>query len=119
VNLKLILNIFYVEDVYLKSFKVALVVGSFLNMINQGGQIVNLEFEQINYFKLVLTYIVPFLVSSYTAITIQMKFDIGSKAIISSKIHCLTCDENAIVVRRNEIIPLCKNCGINTNWEAI
>jgi len=43
------------------------------DIINQGDYIFNMMYENINYFKLVLTYIVPFCVSTYTAITINLK----------------------------------------------
>ncbi len=56
-----------------QSTKISLVVGTILNIINQGDYIFNMMYENINYFKLVLTYIVPFCVSTYTAITINLK----------------------------------------------
>jgi len=118
-NFKLISNLLCVQDVYIKSFKVALVVGSFLNMINQGNFILSLDFDSINYFKLILTYIVPFIVSSYTAISIQMKFNIGTKALVCTDVTCTSCNKISILLQQNQQIPLCENCGINTNWKAI
>ncbi|HIP30902.1 MAG TPA: hypothetical protein EYG93_01890 [Sulfurospirillum arcachonense] len=56
-----------------QSTKIAIVVGTILNIINQGDYIFNMMFEHINYFKVGLTYVVPFCVSTYTAITINIK----------------------------------------------
>jgi len=116
---KVISNLLCVQDVYNKSFKVALIVGSFLNIINQGNFIVSQDFDSINYFKLILTYIIPFIVSSYTAISIQMKFNIGTKSLVCTDVKCTTCNNTNILLQQNQQIPLCKNCGINTNWKAI
>lgn len=47
------------------AFRVALVVGTLLNTINQGGAIWN--GADIDWFHGLLNYLVPFLVSSYSA----------------------------------------------------
>lgn len=56
-----------------QSTKIAIVVGTILNIINQGDYIFHMMFDHINYFKMGLTYIVPFCVSTYTAISINLK----------------------------------------------
>lgn len=47
------------------SLKVAVVVGTILNLINQGDAL--LALEAVNWGKLVLTYFVPFAVATYSA----------------------------------------------------
>jgi hypothetical protein len=49
---------------------VALVVGSILNLINQGDAL--LAGERLNITKLVMTYVVPYLVSTYGAVSFRM-----------------------------------------------
>jgi hypothetical protein len=49
----------------LRSILVAVVVGSVLNLINQGAEIVS--GKSVDVLKLLLTYAVPFLVVSYGA----------------------------------------------------
>lgn len=56
-----------------QSAMVAIVVGSILNLINQGDAI--LYGGAINPFKLALTYIVPFLVSTYGAWSMARTID--------------------------------------------
>lgn len=63
------------KDVVISSLKVALVVGSVLNIINQGDAIFKLNFEQINWFKLGLTFMVPYMVSSYASVRVKLKSD--------------------------------------------
>jgi hypothetical protein len=54
-----------------RSFYVALVVGTILNIINQGDAL--LAQTPINWFKIVLTYLVPYGVCTYGAVSTQMR----------------------------------------------
>ena len=49
------------------AIKVSLIVGVILNLINQGEAIFGLNYTAINYYKLLLTFSVPFLVSVYAS----------------------------------------------------
>ena len=49
------------------AIKVSLIVGVILNLINQGDSIFSLEFQHVNYVKLILTFLVPFAVSVYSS----------------------------------------------------
>jgi hypothetical protein len=54
-----------------RSFYVALVVGTILNIINQGDAL--LVHASINWFKIVLTYLVPYGVCTYGAVSMQLR----------------------------------------------
>ena len=54
-----------------RSLYVALVVGSVLNLINQGDALLGMA--PINWLKLVLTYFVPYAVCTYGAVSYQLK----------------------------------------------
>jgi len=60
-------------EILKQSLKISIIVGTILNIINQGDYLFNMMFNDINYFKLALTYFVPFCVSTYTAITVKMQ----------------------------------------------
>ena len=53
--------------------KMGLVVGTILNCINQGECLYNLEFENLEVGKLLITYTVPFFVSLYTSTIIKLR----------------------------------------------
>jgi hypothetical protein len=53
-----------------RSLWVALVVGTILNLINQGDAL--LAGHRLNITKLALTYVVPYLVSTYGAVSFRM-----------------------------------------------
>ena len=79
------------KEMIIKSLKISAVVGTILNLINQGELIFALDFVNIDYIKSILTYIVPFLVSTYTAISIKMQFNIGDVAYVDATLLCKSC----------------------------
>ena len=54
-----------------RSFLAALVVGTVLNVISQGDALFGTM--PINWFKVILTYIVPYAVSTYGAVSVQIR----------------------------------------------
>jgi hypothetical protein len=53
-----------------RSLWVALVVGTVLNLINQGDRLVS--GQRLDFVKLALTFIVPYLVSTYGAVSLRL-----------------------------------------------
>ena len=56
-----------------RALLVAAVVGTVLNLINQGDTL--LGFGSINWLKVALTYIVPYCVSTYGAVSYRLSVD--------------------------------------------
>lgn len=54
-----------------RSFFAAPVVGTVLNFINQGDALFG--GAPLNWFKIILTYLVPYAVSSYGAVSVQIR----------------------------------------------
>lgn len=61
----------------LAAIKVALVVGTVLNLINQGGRV--LDGLPPSWFHVALNFLVPYLVSSYSAARNEMRRDEGKE----------------------------------------
>ena len=55
-----------------KAIIISLTVGTVLNLINQGDFIFHMQWEKINTFKILLTYLTPFCVSTYSTATALM-----------------------------------------------
>ena len=68
-----IISIAFSKEVVLTSLKVALVVGILLNLINQFEAIIGLEFNNISYGKLFLTFCVPYLESTYASVVTALR----------------------------------------------
>ena len=58
------------DGIPLRSFYVALVVGTILNLINQGDAL--LGPAPVNWIKILLTYFVPYAVSTYGAVSYRL-----------------------------------------------
>lgn len=56
------------RDVVIRSFKVAAVVGTALVVINQGNRLLAGEWTTEIALKIVLTYLVPYCVSTYASV---------------------------------------------------
>ncbi len=61
-----------------RSLCVAVVVGTVLNAINQGDAV--LGGRPLAYTKVILTYVVPYLVATYGAVTVRLAADRRSLA---------------------------------------
>jgi len=59
------------DGIPLRSFYVALIVGTILNLINQGDAL--LGHSSVNWGKVLLTYCVPYLVCTYGAVSYKMR----------------------------------------------
>ena len=56
------------RGVVLSALRIALVVGSILALINHGGAILELSFTRGSLLQIVLTYMVPYSVSTYSSV---------------------------------------------------
>lgn len=59
------------RQIMLPALKVALVVGTLLNLVNQGGNLIS--GQPINFLQMLLNFFVPFCVSSYSATRNEMR----------------------------------------------
>ncbi len=115
-HFKVYLEVAISSGVTSRAIKVALIVGTALNFINQGEALIVLNFADINLVKFLLTYLVPYSVTTYTATAMKVEFHIGTKAIVDADLKCSVCKEE-VHVKQNQIIPECHTCGINTHWK--
>jgi hypothetical protein len=67
---KLVFRYALSDGIPLRSFYVAIVVGTILNLINQGDALFG--HASINWIKIVLTYFVPYAVSTYGAVSYRL-----------------------------------------------
>lgn len=56
------------SGVVISALKIALVVGSILALINHGGNILELNLSRGSLLQIVLTYMVPYSVSTYSSV---------------------------------------------------
>ncbi len=71
-QLKLISKIIFEKKTVISSLQVGLVVGIILNVINQWSALIALDYHLLNTPKIILTFFVPYLVSTYATIKAKM-----------------------------------------------
>ena len=114
-TIELFLSVATQRTSILGGFKVAIVVGAVVNLINQGNQLLGLHFTQVSWLKLLVTFCVPFFVSIYDPTATRLRFDPGVRAIMNAKLACQTC-QHTIEVQEDEIVPDCSRCGRGSKW---
>lgn len=70
-NIVILLRTARHRHIAVSALKVAMVVGTLLNLVNQGGRL--LDGMTINTLQMLLNYLVPFCVSSYSAARNEMQ----------------------------------------------
>ena len=65
-----VLNLCFADGVPRRSLQVALIVGTVLNLINQGDAL--LHGGHVNWLKVALTFTVPYLVATYGAVSFRL-----------------------------------------------
>ena len=68
-----ILKIAFQKDIVIDSLKVALFVGVILNLINQWEAISTMDIQKIQWIKFLLTFSVPYLVSTYASVVTTLR----------------------------------------------
>ena len=114
-KINLYITILCDKEILLKAMKISLIVGTLLNIINQGVYLFNFDFQNLNLIKLILTYIIPFFVSSYTAASMKLKFTIGEVAVSNATLECNMC-KLFKDVKIGQFVPVCDNCQEKTKW---
>ena len=104
------------KSIVKRATKVSLIVGTALNIINQGDTLISMDIADINLVKFFLTYLIPYSVTTYTATAMKIEFQIGTKAVIEADLKCKGCGAE-IHIMQDELIPECPTCGIHTQWK--
>jgi hypothetical protein len=74
------------------------------------------DFANVNFMKLLLTYLILCSVTTYTATALKAEFQIGTKSSVEADLECTACKAH-IHVLKGQVIPECLACGINTHWK--
>lgn len=113
---------FFVEAfkplVFKRALRVALIVGVILNLINQWGSILN-GFEDFHTAQFFLTFLVPFLVSTYSSVLAKFNFVSGEVAGVDARITCSACGQSVIKVLKGDMVPYCHKCETKTRWKML
>ncbi len=99
-----------------RALRVGFIVGIILNIINQWESIFN-EFQDFNTLQFVLTFAVPYLVSTYSSVMSRFTFVSGEVAALDAIISCKKCTETSLTIAKGDIVPYCSKCTGKTKWK--
>lgn len=100
-----------------RALRVALIVGIVLNLVNHPGLITALSFENLKPGSVLLTFIVPYLVSTYSTVLSNRAFQPGNISRVDALLKCGNCNEADFSIHVGEAIEACPNCRDNTRWK--
>lgn len=98
-----------------RALRVALIVGVILNLINQGESIFS-GFKDFHLPQFLLTFLVPYLVSTYSSVLSKFNFVSGEVAGFDAHISCKGCGEASVKVQKGDVVPYCPGCEVKTKW---
>lgn len=101
-----------------RALRVALLVGIVLNLINQGRSIMS-GFEDFHTAKFLLTFLVPYLVSTYSSVVSKFNFVSGEVSGFDAQITCNGCGKSSIEVQKGDLVPYCPGCETKTKWTLV
>lgn len=114
-QLNLFLSVAMQRRSVISAFKTSLVVGTMVNLINQGDYLLGSGIVQVSWLKVLITYFIPFAVSIYIGTTTRLQFCPGVRAVFEADLICGTCHQS-ISVDKNQIVPDCPSCSEATFW---
>ncbi len=117
-NLQSFLEIARQRQTAIAAIRVSVIVGTALNLLNQGGPLFAADWAGITWWKIGFTYLVPYCVSTYNLTITRLRFDPGARAPESAHLECQKCHAH-ITVMNEQIIPDCPNCASHSDWEPV
>lgn len=101
------------------ALRICIIVGVLLNLINQGEAIFGLRIAEINFAKMLLTFVVPYGVSTYSTVKAKTLIKPGIPSPDDIVLNCGSCKKETIEVEKAHIIPKCTNCEERTKWKIV
>ncbi len=105
-------------EIFRRAILVSFVVGLILTLINQYEQIALFDFSHLVWWKVILTFLVPYCVSTYSSIWSSVTFIPGDVSVESVELECSKCPDFKVVVKKGDVIPECPNCPGLKVWQV-
>jgi serine phosphatase RsbU (regulator of sigma subunit) len=110
------LHLFAEKTVQRRALRVALLVGIILNIINHPEWFDYGNFKEINYLMVLLTFLVPYLVSSWSSVLGSNKLKPGNISHIDAILKCKSCNKADFRIHIGQPVEECPNCNKWTKW---
>lgn len=108
-------SLIFERKVIKRALNISLVVGIILNIVSN-PDILFLNFSNLSLIKILLPFIVPFLVTVYSSVIAKSKLQIGSASHIDAAIQCVNCYETEMHIHIGDQVESCPTCNKMTKW---
>ncbi|HVN56985.1 MAG TPA: nitrate/nitrite transporter NrtS [Bacteroidales bacterium] len=102
-----------------RAFRTSIIVGIVLNFINHYQNFVSLTFKDINPIMVVLTFLVPYLVSTFSSVASNSSLKPGKISSIDGLLQCKNCKMVNFKAKIGDEIEECGNCHKKTKWRPL
>ena len=98
---------------------ISLGIGVILNLINQPELLTGFSYQQLNFVQILLTFMVPYGVSTYSSILSNYTVKPGQISQLDANLQCQRCKKTNFHVHIGELIEECLQCQDNTRWKPL
>lgn len=105
------------KSTFRRAARVALLVGVILNLINHPEILTSFSFAELKAGQVILTFLVPYLVSTYSSVLSGSSLKPGKTSQIDALLKCNSCKTSNFSVNIGQTIEECPTCKKNTRWK--
>ncbi len=102
-----------------RALRVSILVGIILNLINHPEIFLAFNFTELHAGRAILTFLVPFLVSTYSSVLSGSSLQPGRISQIDALLKCNSCKKSNFSVNIGQKIEACPTCKKWTRWKLI
>lgn len=102
----------------MRSLEIALLVGIILNTINT-PELLILSTSNLKIGKVLLTFLVPFLVSTYSSIISNKTIKPGTISYLDALLKCNSCKKTNFHIHIGQEVEECPQCKEKTRWNPL
>lgn len=107
------------KEILWRAIRVAIIVGLILNLINNTEIFLSFSFKNVSPITAILTFFVPYIVSTYSSVFSNKKLKAGSLSHLDAILKCKSCKKTNFHIHIGQSIEPCLNCNEKTNWKPL
>jgi len=113
------LQLAFEKKTLMRAIRVAILVGIILNLINNPAFIFNFSANYLSLGRVLLTFMVPYMVSTYSSVLSNSALRTGSVSHIDAVLKCKSCNKTHFHVPIGHEVEECPICKKETRWRPV
>lgn len=110
------LQLAFERKTLVRAIRVAIIVGIVLNLINNPSLFYSFTETQPSLGRVMLTFLVPFVVSTYSSVLSNNSLKPGSVSHLDAMLKCKSCNKTNFHIHIGEEVEECPSCKRKTRW---